>query len=502
LKKTGLSMVSAVLTATLLLTGCGKTDKPEASGGASASPSESAAATTAATTKPEEAVNLVWYTIGTPPKDLAKVNDEVNKYIKDKINATVEMKMLDWGDYSQKMQIIIASGEPYDIAFTSTWANDYFNNAKKGAFYELDKLLDNEGKGIKSALNPAFLEGTKVNGHNYGLPTNKELPQQRVFRFNKTLVDKYHLDLSKVRTIQDLEPLLKTVKDNEKGFTPIPGKIAEFLPYDLPISDLPFIGTPLNTTDYKLINVWDTPEAMTYLETVRKYYQAGYFPKDVATQSDAGDYFKTGKWLVDVADAQPYADNLWSNDAGYGVVMVPMQDPITYNWSVAGAMQAINAKSKHPEKAMEFLNLLYTDKTLINLIDNGIEGVHYKKTGENSKDSIPDSGYSFPAFSTGNLMLTYLNTKDPADKWEKFKEFNDSAKNSPLLGFQPDTSKITTEIANLKNAKDATYNALFSGTVDPKENLPKIDKKLKDSGLDKVIAELQSQIDAWRAAKK
>lgn len=495
---------AAVMTASLLMAGCGnnKNDNgasPSASSGASQGASASAEPSKSAASG--EKVNLVWYTIGTPPKDLQKVNDAVNDYIKDKINATVEMKMLDWGDYSQKMQIIIASGEPYDIAFTSSWANDYFGNAKKGAFYELDKLLDAQGKGAKEALNPAFLEGTKVNGHNYGLPTNKELPQQRVFRFNKTLVDKYNLDISKVKSIQDLEPLLKTVKEKEPGLNPIPGKIAEFLPFDLPFSDLPFIGVPLNTTDYKLINVWDTPEAMSYLETVHKYYEAGYFPKDVATQTDAGDYFKTGKWLVDVADAQPYADNLWSNDAGYGVVSVPMQEPITFNWSVAGALQAINAKSKHPEKAMEFLNLLYTDPYLINLIDFGIEGTHYKKTGEQSKDAIPDSGYGFPSFSTGNLMLTYLNTNDPADKWEKFKEFNDSATSAPLLGFQADTSAITTEIANLKNAKDSIYNALFSGTIDPKTNLPKVDQKLKDSGLDKVMAELQKQVDAWRASK-
>jgi putative aldouronate transport system substrate-binding protein len=492
-KKKMMLVMAFVLLTSAVLAGCGSNKSNNADPGTASS--------TASAVKGEAPVNLVWYTIGTPPKDLAKVNDEINKYIEPKINATVEMKMLDWGEYSQKMQIIIASGEAYDIAFTSSWANDYFTNAKKGAFYEMDKLLDSKGQDIKKVLNPAFLEGTKVNGHNYGLPTNKELPQQRVFRFNKTFVDKYNLDISKVKTLQDLEPILKTFKEKEPGIAPIPAYIAEFLPFDLPINDIPFIGMPLNTTDYKLINVWETPEAKSYLDTMRKYYQAGYLPKDVATQKDAGDYFKTGNWLVDVADAQPYADNLWSSDAGYGVVSVPMQDPITFNWSVAGAMQAINAKSKNPEKAMEFLNLLYSDPYLINLVDFGIENVHYKKTGEQTKEAIPDSGYGFPSFSVGNLMNTYLNTTDPADKWAKFKEFNDSAKNAPLLGFQVDTTNIATEIANLKNTKEAVYKALFTGSLDPVKNLADINQKLKDNGLDKVMAEIQKQIDDWRAKK-
>jgi putative aldouronate transport system substrate-binding protein len=494
-KRKWIGLIAFVLIFSIVAAGCGSNNNTSSESQGSAAPSSDSPAPAG------EPVKLIWYSIGSPPKDLAKVNDEINKYIEPKIGATVEMRLLDWGDYTQKMQTIIGSGENYDIAFTASWANDYFANAKKGAFYEMDKLLDAQGKDIKAILNPAFLEGTKVNGHNYGVPTNKELAQQRVFRFNMTWVDKYKLDISNVKTLQDLEPLLKTVKEKE-GFAPIPAKIAEWLPFDQPVTDLPFIGMPIDTTDYKLINVWETPEAKSYLETIHKYYLAGYLPKDVATRNDAGDYTQTGQWLVDVADAQPYADNGWSNGAGYQIVSKPMQDPVTFNWSVAGALQAINAKSKHPEKAMEFLNLLYTDKYLINLVDFGIENVHYKKVGDNVMEGIPNSGYGFPSFVSGNLMNTYLTKADPTDKWDKFKEFNDSAKNAPLLGFQLDTTNITTEIANLKNTKDAVYAALFSGTLDPTTELAKINQKLKDNGLDKVMAEAQKQIDEWRAKQQ
>ena len=95
--------------------------------------------------------------------------------------------MIDWGDYSQRMQVITSSGENYDIAFTSSWAFDYLPNAAKGAFKPLNELLDQYGKGIKEVLDPRFLEGTKVNGVNYGIPANKELAQQFVWRFNKSI---------------------------------------------------------------------------------------------------------------------------------------------------------------------------------------------------------------------------------------------------------------------------------------------------------------------------
>jgi putative aldouronate transport system substrate-binding protein len=503
LKRNLVMIMVLLLFVSIVLAGCGSNTNGEGNKGLETPEATKGTNEAVEPDKKEEPVELIWYTIGTPPKDLAKVNEEINKITLEKINATINMKMLDWGEYSTKMQVIVASGEDYDIAFTSTWANDYFANAKKNAFYEIDSLLQEKGQGIIEALNPAFLEGTKVNGHNYGLPTNKELPQQRVYRFNKTYVDKYKLDISNVKTLHDLEPILKTFHENEPTIPPIPGKIDQFFHVDYLNTEIPIIGVPLDTKDYKLVNVLETPEAKSYLDTMRKYYLAGYLAKDAATQKkDAGDYFKTGKWLVDVADSQPYADNLWSSDAGYGVVSVPMHDPIVFNGSVAGAMQAISVKSQHPEKAMEFLNLLYTDAKLLNLVDFGLEDVHYKKTGEQSKDAITDSGYGFPAFSVGNLMLTYLNTADPIDKWEKFKSFNDSSTNSPLLGFQLDTTNITTELASLKNTKDAVYDALFTGTVDPAKMLPKAIEKFKDNGLDKVMAEAQKQIDAWIATKK
>lgn len=60
---------------------------------------------------------LVWYMIGTPQPDQAKVMEEVNKYTKEKIGVTIDLRMVDWGDYGQKMQVITSSGEPYDLAY-------------------------------------------------------------------------------------------------------------------------------------------------------------------------------------------------------------------------------------------------------------------------------------------------------------------------------------------------------------------------------------------------
>ncbi|MCM3042795.1 ABC transporter substrate-binding protein [Paenibacillus motobuensis] len=452
--------------------------------------------------KNEKTPELIWYTIGTPQKDVDKVMEEVNKYTKEKINATVKMKMIDFGDYTQKMQVMAASGEPMDILFTSSWAFDYVQNARKGAFMELDDLLKTHGQGIVEALDPAFLEGSKVDGHNYAIPANKELPAQEVWRFNKELADKYNLDISSVRSMESLEPLLKTIKENEPGITPY-AMVKDFvplMPFDYIIEKLP-MAVRIDTTDYKVVNMLETQEAKDALKTVHEYYKAGYISPEVATTSSVDDLYKSGKWFMDRASTQPFAENLWSASYGYPVASTPAGDPYIYNWSVMGSMQAISANSKYPEKAMEFLNLLNTDPVLRNMIDSGIEGVHYEKVGDNVMKNLDESkNYDMPTFSLGNLMITYLNEGDPENKWDEFKKFNESGINAPLLGFNFDSSKVTTELAAVQNVKEEYWSALMTGTVNPDEYLPKAIEKFKAAGIDKIIEEAQKQIDEWRAS--
>ncbi|MBE7682832.1 MULTISPECIES: ABC transporter substrate-binding protein [Paenibacillus] len=487
-KRKSFSLVLALLMAvTLVLSACGGSESASESGGAG-----------------DDSVELIWYTIGTPQKDVNKVMEEVSKYTKEKINATVTMKMVDWGDYPQKMQVNVASGEPMDILFTSSGGFDYVQNARKGAFLELDELLPKYGKDLMDTIDPAFLSGSKVDGHNYGIPANKELPQQEVWRFNKTLLDKYNLDISNIRTLDSLEPLLKTIKENEPSVTPfaMDKNYVPYVPYDYVIQNLP-MAIKLDTTDYKLVNILETPEMKEALTTMNKYYKAGYVSAEAATTGSTNDLTTSGNWFLDRAQTQPLADNQWSASYGYPVVSTPASDAIITNTSVQGSIMAISANSEYPEKAMEFLNLLNTDPVLRNMVDSGIEGTHYKKVDDTHMENLAESkNYDMPSYSLGNNMLLYLNNNDPDNKWDEFKKFNAEGVNSPILSFNFDASNVSTELTAVQNVKEQYWAALMTGTLDPATNLDQVIEKFNQAGLEKVMAEAQSQLDAWRAENK
>ncbi|MFF2449865.1 ABC transporter substrate-binding protein [Neobacillus sp. NPDC058068] len=442
---------------------------------------------------------IKWYTIGTPQKDTDKVYAEVNKYLKEKINATVKMTQIDWGDWAQKSQVMINSGEQFDIIFTN--GKDYVQNSQKGAFLALDDMLNNEAKELKAAINPDFLEGIKVNGKIYGVPANKEVARQTVYTFNKRLVDKYKFDVSKELTLEDLEPMLKTIKENESGITPM-ATFKAFLRYDYVFNEeMPFAFPFAGDTDH-VINPFDTDEAMKSLKTMHKYYKAGYLKEDAATSKDSWP-MDVENWFVRMGGSQPYADLLWSRSAKYDLVSAPAEQPTVVNDSVSGSIQAISATSKNPKKAMEFLTLLNTDPYLRNLVDKGIEGVHYKKNADGTIEDLPArvDGFNMPSYSLGNHFILNLYSNDPKDKWEKFAEFNASAVKAPSLGFNFNSDSVRSELASITNISKEFYPALATGSVDPDEYLPKFNKKLKDAGIDKVLTEIQKQYDDWKSKK-
>lgn len=486
-KKLSSLLLATTIASTAVLTGCtsSKDDKSDAS-----------------TSGNGDTTNLVWYMIGTPQKDQDKVMKKVNEYTAEKIGVTVDLRMVDWGDYGQKMQVITSSGEPYDICF----ASDYALNAQKGAYLEItDDLLNNNAKELKETINPLFLEGASINGKLYGIPANKEVGQQLGWAYNAKIAKELGIDMTNVKTLEDLEPILEKVKKEKpelkmpmaagSGFFP-------YMPYDYLLGEnLPF-GIALEGDTTKIVNIYEQEDVKKTLQTLRRYYQKGLVHAQAATDTDPHD-MKVENWFVRKEQYAPGAVETWSQNAGYEIGYNAMHDPLTINNSVTGSVMAISASSKNPEKAMEFLNLLNTDEYLRNLIDKGIEGEHYT-SNDNGTISKTDKSdlYSMPSWALGNVFNVKPWDTDPEDKIEQYEKFNEAAVASPTLGFYPDTTNVSTQIATLANVVQEFKAPLFTGSVDTDKYLNELNKKLKASGLDDVIAEIQKQYDEWMKAQK
>lgn len=469
---------------------------------------------TATSKNDNEVVELTWYQIGDRQKDADMVIDEVNKYTAEKIGVKLNVINVGWGDYNQKMQVVINTGDKWDLCFTCSWANDYLQNSQKGAFLELDELLKKEGKEMYGKIDQRFWNAAKVGGVTYAVPNEKEIGSCPMWVFTKEYVDKYNIPYQDIHNLEDLEPWLQLIKEKEPDVVPLYLTKDYSAPtYMDKIQDPVGIEYADDTLTVK--NVFETEKMKSTLKTMRKYYLAGYINKDAATASDD----KSVKRFVTKGDGQPYAELIWGKDLGYEVVTSTIMDTQVTNVSARGAMTAINKNSEHPEKAMALLNLINTDEYLRNLLNYGIEGVHYEKVkatdeeikASEGKDYIYDvklkyneekrKDYSVPYWVQGGLFNTYVMVNEPLDKWAVFKEFNDASKEAPSFGFDFNLDPVSTQVAGFRNVLDEFGKSLYTGSVDPDEYLPQLNKKLEATGIQDVIDEMQRQIDEWKTTK-
>ncbi|GIO13239.1 ABC transporter substrate-binding protein [Cohnella xylanilytica] len=518
--------LASVIAAALVISGCSGNGS-SSSGSPGEEPKAGGTATAdAGGAKPDISKyrKLKVYTVGNfPQKDSEAVIGEINKYLKEKINAEIDFQGLPWSSWAEKMVLAYQSGEQVDLTFAPNWA-DFANNVAKGAFLPLDDLLAEYGKGITDSLDPRFFDGGRVDGKIYAIPTNKEIGESHTIMFRKDLIDKYGFDVDSIHTLEDLEPWLQTIKEKEPGLAPIwlSGSGSDTLSYfDKTIPSMKenfryelVAGAPagivLDTkTDKMIISSMESEAAIYRMRLYSDWFKKGYINQDAATtKTSAEDALKAGKTWMKFGSDKPDSDKEDSAATGIELVKLKGNDPEISTASVSNSMMAIGRTSVDPERTMMLLNLLHTDKHLVNLIDFGVEGRQYVKVeGKENFIKLPDgiatradTGWA-PGIEWmfGNQTLTYLWEGESPDKWEKFKEYNEKAHKVKSFGFNFNTDPVKTEVSVVSNIIKEYRPLLETGSLDADKVLAEYNGKLKANGIEKIRAEVQKQYEEWQA---
>lgn len=123
---------------------------------------------------------------------------------------------------SVEVEIVInsPSNEPFDMMFAAGWLN-YPQAVAKKVFQPIDDLMDKYGQDVIKNIPKATLEAGRFNDKLYAVATYKEFASAGCIAIQKDLVDKYKLDLSKIKTIYDLDLVFELIKKNEPNVVPL-----------------------------------------------------------------------------------------------------------------------------------------------------------------------------------------------------------------------------------------------------------------------------------------
>ncbi len=186
---------------------------------------------------------------------------------------------------------------------------------------------------------------------------------------------------------------------------------------------------------------------------------------------------------------------------GEEYIMIPHGECFITSDSGVTTMTAVSSTSKHPEEAMQLLNLMYTDEALFNMLMFGLEDVHYTKVADNRIEPIEGANYTYGtmAWAYGNQLLAWYLPGQVDGLWETTEEILNNAEVSLLRGFSFDLTPVQSEIAQI-DAVRTEYSYRDYVATDLAAFESEYTEKLKAAGIETLVAEFQRQVDEWAAA--
>jgi len=511
-KKSLILIAAIIMAVTAVLTGCGKDsskDGETTATGQKTTTAEQQATTAAPTETKKDPVTIIWYAPGDDQSNPEPVYEEVNKLLLDKYNLKLDFRTFPFGTYDEKISMIISSREEYDLCFTTqAWLNKYPVQVSRDAFLALDDYLPNYPDLI-AAIPENILEQMRERGKIYAIPNYQISYSQWGLFFRKDLIEESGFDYKSIKTYMDAEPFWRWVVENRPEFFPT----QESWQNQLEDVDHEWIDVVHDAVfrkgdpTYKLTMMDEKEESMAnrrgpwYLGTRnRMMWEKGYLRKDSPTVVDENPDRAAGRYASFAGVVKPGGEAEVSERNGAEYVQVALEKPYSSMSSTRAAMTAVNAMTKHPEEAIKMLEIAAADAEFVNLLNFGIEGVNYNMVN-NRVERVPDSGYFYNAVWTfGNQFLAKLMPGQPDDVWEETDRLNRESEVSPVNGFSFNNENVVNEIANVSAVRKefARWNFMDNYEEIYDETLA----KLKAAGRDKILEEIQRQLNDWVKANK
>ena len=354
----------------------------------------------------------------------------------------------------------------------------------------LDEELSSSSKKLKQYIYGGALDAVKTAGNGtYAIPNNTVIGEYTYLLLNKRLVDKYKYTPADLTNIVNCENFLADIKKYEPDVLPIVGDVPVTLakywsidPDTLAVDYDKFnvIGHCINDSAtlgsmFSFAGVFgnkadgsNTTEFAKQLLAIRKYKDLNYITTDTNTTKEyAVRIVKGGGELVETYGDKYYMNVVESPRAGYD--------------DIFGSMLGVSTYTRSLKRSMEIITYLNTNSDLRNVLQYGVEGVHYELDDDGLLHRL-NQNYMMDINKTGNVFMAYPEEGMPKNVWTYGKTQNTDAKTLMTLGlrFKEDdftVSENAQAVDNLKAAIKAVND--YSAQVEKRLNEAKTIEELE-----------------------
>ncbi len=460
------------------------------------------------------------------PKDLEKVEKAVSDYAFEKIGVTVEflpISILEQSKYSTIVGVdpidlmCVAFGDPIEYYSMDMLQKISDEDLKTYCpeIVEMNKeyeMMVREPKG--GVIGVGTREIATVSGGTYVIRKSDLVAAG----LDDDYLDQQAIDLADLEVIfaalktafPTAYPIVST--SDESGYSFAVDRLGGG---NLSSSGVLDLESDINSTT--VVNYYETQGFKDYVAFMRKCYQNEWISRssETATSSKVDD-FKSGKARGVFLDAATSLKDSYATDVNEECVQLHIVDPYYVPVRNNGIMWGVCGTSKKVEATLKFMNLLWSDKKLMNMVQWGIEGEHFEVIDE--ENGIIDYADGVTAETTGfynglgvfadkRYIYQYKSTVMSMEEQiaAKNADVEVAAKGAlrptPAGNFIYDSSKFNTQIANIEQAINQYAKGLALGTGTDADYNEMI-ARMKQAGIDEVIADKQAQLDAYLASLK
>ena len=518
--KKGLKKVLAVLLGTAMtvgmLAGCGSGDAGNAGSAdnkESGSSNVAQGGETAGAVDTSEAVELKMYLLGDRTQDFDEVYGKINEILKEKLNCTISVDFLSWGEHDTKYSLLFSSQEDFDLIFTASSWGHYEQTVALGGFYPLsEEFIQTYAPDIWKVVPQMAWEQAKIDGQIYMVPNYSNEFGQDVMAVRGDLMEKYG-----IKEITNWDQMMEFYKAcaadgqyasqggpwyqyfQDKGLSTTGGapKAGELVLY--------------NTQDANDLNfyyVLDWDGFTDYCKQMKELADMGAWSQDVLNSNDERQTGlltgRTAGMIWNLGTCRTYAKQANAENPDWNVTLI---DPVSAQPKKVNSYinngVAINVNSKNKERAMMVLNEFYTNPAIYDLAMLGIEGKHWEAVGDDQYKIIDESGFGVSSncnWGWNNMTITrdeYIEDRTALDDtYDAMRvSWNNNVKpEHPYDSFNFDSTNVSTQVAAVEANIATYYDPLVNGLVDDVDaTIEQFKAALEQAGIRDILAEMEKQ---------
>lgn len=516
MKKLTALLTSAML-AMGLLAGCGSSGSGASSGASAGAENAAQGEESAGTVDTSEHVDLKMYLIGDRTPDFDEVYGKINEILEEKLNCSLSVDFLSWGEHDTKYSLLFSSGEDFDLIFTASGWCHYEQTVALGGFYPLsEEFIQTYAPDIWEVVPEVAWDQARIDGQIYMVPNYSNEFAQDVLAVRGDLMEQYGID--QITSWDELKEFYLACAQNgmyasqggpwyqyfqAQGLSTIGGA---------PQGGELVLYNAQDPEDLNLYYLLDWDGFADYCHQVKELADAGCWSSDVLNSNDERQTGlltgRTAGMIWNMGSCLTYGKQANTENPDWNVTLV---DPVS---NLPKRVQpyinngvAINLSSQHKERAMMVLNEFYTNPEVYDLAMLGIEGKHWEAVGDDQYKVIDESNYGVSnncnwGWNNADLTRTeYIENRTALDDtYDAMQEAweNNIKEPHPYDGFNFDTTKVSTQFAAVEAALGNYYAPLTNGLVDDVDaSIEALRSALESAGIRDVLAEMESQAAAY-----